>query len=112
MMTEGIVTPFLSDRDLALENVRYVLGAAGGLAEDFRPAPDGFVATRARQVLSEAVELLTKIADDGLLPAIASGTFGITRRPADGGKGLDGVVPHADGYLNPAVDLLEEGMAR
>ena len=112
MMTEGIVTPFLSDRDLALENVRYVLGAAGGLAEDFRPAPDGFVATRARQVLSEAVELLGKIADDGLLPAIASGTFGITKRPADGGKGLDGVVPHADGYDNPAVALLEEGMGR
>src|SRR6266536_3104969 len=37
MMTEGIVTPFLSDRDLALENVRYVLGAAGHLAEDFHP---------------------------------------------------------------------------
>ena len=111
MMTEGIVTPFLSDRDLALENVRYVLGAAGGLAEDFRPAPDGFVATRARQVLSEAVELLGRIADDGLLRAIAEGTFGVTRRPADGGKGLDGVVPHADGYLNPAVDLLEEGMS-
>jgi beta-lysine 5,6-aminomutase alpha subunit len=112
MMTEGIVTPFLSDRDLALENVRYVLGAAGGLAEDFRPAPDGLVATRARQVLSEAVELLGKIADDGLLPAIASGTFGITKRPADGGKGLDGVVAHADGYWNPAVELLEEGMSR
>jgi beta-lysine 5,6-aminomutase alpha subunit len=112
MMTEGIVTPFLSDRDLALENVRYVLGAAGDLAEDFRPAPDGFVATRARQVLSEAVDLLATIADDGLLPAIADGTFGITRRPATGGKGLDGVVPHADGYVNPAVDLLEEGMAR
>jgi beta-lysine 5,6-aminomutase alpha subunit len=111
MMTEGIVTPFLSDRDLALENVRYVLGAAGNLAEDFRPAPDGFVATRGRQVLSEAVELLGRIADDGLLPAIADGTFGITKRPADGGKGLDGVVKHADGYLNPAVDLLEEGMA-
>jgi beta-lysine 5,6-aminomutase alpha subunit len=112
MMTEGIVTPFLSDRDLALENVRYVLGAAGGLAEDFRPAPDGFVATRARQVLSEAVELLGRIADDGLLPAIAEGTFGITKRPADGGKGLDGVVAHADGYWNPAVELLEEGMSR
>src|SRR3954451_8305104 len=110
MMTEGIVSRLLSDRDLALENVRYVLGAAGGLAEDLRPAPDGFVATRARQVLSEAVELLGTIADHGLLPAIASGTFGITRRPADGGKGLDGVVPHAEGYVNPAVDLLEEGM--
>jgi len=40
-LAEGIVTPFLSDRDLALENVRHVLGAAGGLAEDFRPEPDG-----------------------------------------------------------------------
>jgi beta-lysine 5,6-aminomutase alpha subunit len=89
-----------------------VLGAAGGLAEDFRPAPDGFVAARARQVLSEAVELLGRIAADGLLPAIASGTFGITRRPADGGKGLDGVVPHSEAYYNPAVDLLEQGMAR
>ena len=112
MMTEGIVTPFLSDRDLALENVRYVLGATGNLAEDFNPPPGGFVATRARQVLSEAVELLGRIADDGLLPAIADGTFGITRRPELGGKGLDGVVAHADGYLNPAVDLLEEGMSR
>ena len=31
MMTEGIHTPFLSDRDLALENVRYVRRAAGQL---------------------------------------------------------------------------------
>ena len=48
MMTEAVVTPWLSDRDLALQNVRYVLDAAGGLAEDFRPAPDGFIAERAR----------------------------------------------------------------
>ena len=111
MMTEGIVTPFLSDRDLALENVRYVLGAAGNLAEDFNPRPDGFIATRGRQVLSEAVELLGRIADDGLLPAIADGTFGITRRPTEGGKGLDGVVEQADGYWNPAVEALEGGMS-
>src|SRR3712207_8100822 len=30
MMTEAVVTPWLSDRDLALRNVRYVLDAAGG----------------------------------------------------------------------------------
>ncbi len=29
MMTEAVVTPWLSDRDLALRNVRYVLNAAG-----------------------------------------------------------------------------------
>ena len=41
MMTEAVVTPWLSDRDLALQNVRYVLDATGALHEDFRPAPDG-----------------------------------------------------------------------
>ena len=39
MMTEAVVTPWLCDRDLALQNVRYVLDAAGALHEDFRPAP-------------------------------------------------------------------------
>jgi beta-lysine 5,6-aminomutase alpha subunit len=34
------------------------------------------------------------------------------RRPADSGKGLDGVARRADGYVNPAVDLLETGRSR
>jgi beta-lysine 5,6-aminomutase alpha subunit len=107
MMTEGIHTPFLSDRDLAIENVRYVRNAAGNLAEDFHPPRNGFIQKRAHQVLGESIELLDRICDDGLLNAIADGTFGVTRRPADGGKGLDGVAPHADGYYNPATDILE-----
>src|SRR3954447_12219886 len=107
MMTEGIVTPFLSDRDLALENVRYVRDACAGLAEDFVPARNGFIAERARQVLSESVDLLDRIADEGLFEAIADGTFGITKRPETGGKGLDGVIAHADGYYNPATEILE-----
>ncbi|MDT7799317.1 MAG: beta-lysine 5,6-aminomutase alpha subunit, partial [Actinomycetota bacterium] len=111
MMTEGIVTPFLSDRDLALENVRYVRDACAGLAQDFVPSPDGFIAERARQVLGESVELLERIAADGLFAAIADGTFGITKRPADGGRGLDGVLAKAAGYLNPAADLLEQASA-
>jgi beta-lysine 5,6-aminomutase alpha subunit len=107
MMTEGIHTPFLSDRDLALENVRYVRRAAGRLGASFRPEPDGFVAQRARQVLAEAIDLLRKIGSQGLLNAIADGTFGVTKRPADGGRGLDGVVERADGYYNPVAELLE-----
>lgn len=113
MMTEAVVTPWLSDRDLALQSVRYVLNAAGNLHEDFRPAPDGFIAQRAQQVLAEAVDLLERITDTeqhpgGLLDAIADGTFGLMKRPADGGRGLDGVERRADDYLNPAIDLLEE----
>ena len=108
MMTEGIHTPFLSDRDLALENVRYVRSAAGRLGESFVPAPDGFVAERARQVLGESIDLLKRIGSEGLLTAIGEGTFGVTKRPPDGGRGLDGVVRRADGYFNPAAALLEE----
>ncbi len=110
MMTEAVVTPWISDRDLALQNVRYVVGAAGNLAEDFHPAPDGFIAQRARQVLDEAIDLLETILDhdNGLLDAIADGTFGLMRRPADAGKGLDGVARKAAGYYNPASEILEQ----
>ncbi len=109
MMTEAVVTPWLSDRDLALANVKYVLNAAGNLTEDFRPAPDGLIVKRANQVLGEAVDLLERIvADDGgLLAAIAAGTFGLMKRPPDGGKGADGVIAKAEGYRNPAADLLD-----
>ncbi|MGI8625129.1 MAG: lysine 5,6-aminomutase subunit alpha [Geodermatophilaceae bacterium] len=112
MMTEAVVTPFLSDRDLALQNVRYVLDAAGGLTEDFHPPRGGFIENRANHVLAEAVELFERITDDGLLNAIADGTFGITKRPVDRGKGLDGVIIKADGYVNPAVSLMEADLGR
>src|ERR687890_2212667 len=74
MMTEAVVTPWLSDRDLALQNVRYVLDAAGRLRDDFVPAPGGFIQRRAALVLGETVDLLDRIADEGLLDAIADGT--------------------------------------
>jgi beta-lysine 5,6-aminomutase alpha subunit len=119
MMTEAVVTPFLSDRDLALQNVRYVLKAAGGLTEDFHPPRDGFIQNRAREVLREAIELLERIVHDTdsagdppLLAAIADGTFGLMKRPANAGKGLDGVVRRAPGYDNPATTLLETGATR
>src|SRR5260370_12536603 len=107
MLTEGIHPLFLSDRDLALENAHYVRNAAGRLGESFRPEPGGFIDRRAHQVLDESVGLLRRICDDGLLNAIADGTFGITKRPADGGRGLDGVIAKAAGCFTPASDLLE-----
>jgi beta-lysine 5,6-aminomutase alpha subunit len=106
MMTEAVVTPWLSDRDIALQNVQYVRNAAGGLSEDFVPAPGGFIQRRAQQVLTEAVALLERIVDEGLLAAIAEGTFGIMKRPPDRGKGLDGVARHAEDYYNPASAIL------
>jgi beta-lysine 5,6-aminomutase alpha subunit len=105
MMTEAVVTPWLSDRDIALQNVRYVLSAAGGLDEDFTPGP--FIRGRASTVLGEAVDLLRRVVDDGLLTAIADGTFGIMKRPPDRGKGLEGVAKREPGYVNPAMEILD-----
>jgi beta-lysine 5,6-aminomutase alpha subunit len=89
----------------ALENVRYARAAAGRLGLSF--APDSFVTERAQQVLDQAVALLRRISTDGLLNALADGTFAVTRRPPDGGHGLDGVVARAEGYYNPVTSLLE-----
>jgi beta-lysine 5,6-aminomutase alpha subunit len=107
MMTEGIHTPFLSDRDLALENAAYVLGGAGGLAGELVFEPGGTVERRAAQVLEECRQMLQKVAEIGLFGAIEAGMFADTVRTRTGGKGLDGVVERATGYVNPIVDALE-----
>ena len=41
------------------------------------------------------------------IDAIADGTFGLMKRPADAGRGLDGVARKAPGYYNPASEILE-----
>ncbi|MHC5791896.1 lysine 5,6-aminomutase subunit alpha TIM-barrel domain-containing protein, partial [Streptococcus pyogenes] len=38
----------------------------------------------------------------------ADGTFGLMKRPADKGKGLEGVARKAADYYNPATEILEE----
>ena len=60
------------------------------------------------QLLGETIDLLEAIVDDTLLEAIADGTFGLMRRPADAGRGLDGVAKKSSAYYNPASELLEE----
>ena len=61
-------------------------------------------------MLGESIDLLERIADhpNGLLDAIADGTFGLMRRPADRGRGLEGVAKKSPAYFNPATEILEE----
>ncbi|MBU1803311.1 MAG: hypothetical protein KKA97_13975, partial [Actinobacteria bacterium] len=42
-----------------------------------------------------------------MLDAIADGTFGLMKRPADAGRGLDGVAVKSDLYYNPASEALD-----
>jgi beta-lysine 5,6-aminomutase alpha subunit len=110
MMTEGIHTPFLSDRDLALENAGYVFGSAGRLGGEIAYAPGGFIERRASEVLEECRQMLTKIADVGMFDAIEAGMFGDTSRSPTGGKGLDGVIERERGYVNTIEDLLADSL--
>jgi beta-lysine 5,6-aminomutase alpha subunit len=109
MMTEGIHTPWLADRDLAIQNARYVVRAARAMADEWWPPREGLVRARAVEVLDQAVELLRRIAEVGLFEAIRAAEFADTSRDPGGGHGLDGVVEIEGGYFNPFLELWGEG---
>ena len=63
------------------------------------------------EVLAELVKRAREYAVgcvECLLDAIADGTFGLMKRPADAGRGLDGVAKKSANYFNPASEILEE----
>lgn len=108
MLTEGVHTPFLSDRDLALNNARYVFGGASTLAGELTFSEGGTVQRRAAEVLEECRQMLRKVAGMGMFAAIEAGMFADTVRLRDGGKGLDGVFSRGASYANPIADELAE----
>jgi beta-lysine 5,6-aminomutase alpha subunit len=109
IMTEGIHTPFLSDRDLAIENAQYMVRTARNVAAEWWPSREGRIAARADEVLAETVALLRRVEERGLFESIGAAEFADTPRPPDGGHGLDGVIPIEEGYVNPFLDLWTHG---
>jgi beta-lysine 5,6-aminomutase alpha subunit len=107
MMTEGIHTPFLSDRDLAIQNARFMVRTARSVAAEWWPPHEGKIRARASEVLAETVEHLRRVEEQGLFRAIEAGEFADTSRPVDGGHGLDGVIEMDDDYFNPFLELWE-----
>jgi len=84
-----------------------VFNYARHLGEDLDWKEDGRVATRARLVLDQSVELLEKVAAEGLVSAIGKGEFADVKRAQDGGKGLSGVFERGPRYFNPFMTRLE-----
>ncbi|MDP2173565.1 MAG: lysine 5,6-aminomutase subunit alpha [Candidatus Cloacimonadaceae bacterium] len=107
MMTEAIHTPHLADRSLAIENAQYIFKAVKGLNANLRLEPDSFINARANEVLEEATLFLERVADEGLLNAMAKGEFAEIKRPENGGKGLDGVFRKDEGYFNPFLEQMK-----
>jgi beta-lysine 5,6-aminomutase alpha subunit len=109
MMTESIHTPLLQDRFCAIKGAEYVFNAARHLSEEIIWNPAGRIVARAKLVLDEARTLLGEVQAEGMFAAIGRGAFADVKRPENGGRGLGGVVEKAGGYLNPILDVLEEG---
>ncbi len=108
MMTEAMHTPHMGDRYLALENAQYVMNNVRNLGDEIEFKKDGIIQKRAQDVLENAVNLLTKIEEDGLFKILESGAFADVKRPRDRGRGRDGVFLRHDNYFNPIEDLLRE----
>jgi beta-lysine 5,6-aminomutase alpha subunit len=106
--TEGIFTPHIHDRVLGLQNVEYVFNAARDLGEEIEFKRGGVIQTRAQEVLAGARVLLERIAQTGLIDAIAEATFGDVSRREDEGRGIEGILHAGEGYLNPVVELMRE----
>ncbi len=107
MPTEAIHTPFMSDRYLSIENARYIFNNMRDIGEEMEFKEGGIIRQRAALVLDRAVELLEELVKEGLFNALEKGKFGDVKRPKDGGKGLDGVVPKGEQYFNPFIELMK-----
>lgn len=105
MLTEAIHTPFMSDRALAIENARYIATAMADLGDEIEFRDGGLMEQRARNVLSQALDLLQGIRRDGLFRTLEEGKFAGIKRSMDGGKGLSGVIEKAKNYSNPFIPL-------
>ena len=109
MPTEAIHTPFLQDRNLAIENAKYIFNNMRDLGEEITFKEGGMIQTRAQKVLEEAEAMLKDIDYEGLMSTIEKGKFAGIKRAKDGGKGLDGVVKKDSKYFNPFIDLMLGG---
>jgi beta-lysine 5,6-aminomutase alpha subunit len=105
--TEGIFTPHIHDRVIALENAAYVANVARDLADEIEFKADGLINRRAQEVLASALTELDNIASTGLLAAIERGAFGDVKRDRIGGRGLDGIIKTCSEYFNPCALVME-----
>jgi beta-lysine 5,6-aminomutase alpha subunit len=104
--TEGVFTPHIHDRILALENVAYVETSARDFAEDIEFKRGGIIQSHAQDVLDRARVLLQEIGEAGLLDSIGQGCFGDVRRKPDEGRGAEGIVFTEDRYFNALVEVM------
>jgi beta-lysine 5,6-aminomutase alpha subunit len=97
----------MSDRFLAIENVKYIFNNMAAIGDEVEFKENGIIRRRAQFVLDEAIKLLKIIENEGLFTTLEKGNFGNVKRPKTGGKGLQGVVEKATHYFNPFIEKMK-----
>ena len=108
MLTEAIHTPFMSDRALSIENAKYIFKNMKDLGDEITFKEGGIMQQRANEVLKKTLVLLIEIEKEGLFKTIEKGIFAQIKRPIDGGRGLDGVIPKGKDYFNPFLEIMSK----
>ncbi len=108
MLTEGIHTPHIQDRFLAVENAKYVMNNMADFSDEIEFKKDGIIAKRAEEVLDRTIEFLKEVEETGLFNSIEKGMFADIKRKKDGGKGYEGVVKKSPEYWNPVEYFLKK----
>ncbi|NDD92075.1 D-lysine 5,6-aminomutase subunit alpha, partial [bacterium] len=106
MATEAMHTPLLQDRWMSIKNAKYIFGGAKDLGKEISYQRNGMIEKWAEKVLDDTVAHLEMIHRKGLFKAIEERAFAEVSRREEGGKGHDGVIRRAKGYLNPFFELL------
>ena len=52
--------------------------------------------------------MLKQISEEGMFVTLEKGIFANTKRPINGGKGLDGTFKKHEQYVNVVLDRMEE----
>jgi beta-lysine 5,6-aminomutase alpha subunit len=112
MLTEGIHTPFMSDRALSIENACYIFNNMKSISEEIAFKKGGIIEKRAKEVLNRANNLLKEVEKEGLFKTLEKGIFAGIKRPLNGGKGLDGVIKKDKDYYNPFMNLMNHELMK
>jgi len=101
MLTEGIHTPFLQDRYLAIENAKYIINNICDLNDELVIKENGIIQKRANEVLDNTLAFLEKVSSLSLFNSIEEGLFAEIKRKKTHGKGFKGVLKKDVDYFNP-----------
>ena len=106
ILSEGVHTPFIQERFLAIQNARYIFKNSKNFYTEFSIKDDGLIQHRAKTVLEKTLVTLGEIAKIGLPAYVENGSFAGVKRTLTGGKGYEGVIKKSTIYFNPFESLL------